>query len=264
MIVEFRVGNLLASAGFQALAPAAGGAAEAGAPYPATDPGTTTEAEALAARLEERIAGTLAAGEAGLAARALRLDGSGGGIASVAEGYRRLDGDVPRYYGGFEDDILRHPDDFGGAVAIYEVEHRVAPGEESDPSVLSRLFEFADEAAAAGFLAARPGSLTDDPFVTNGAVMEMGAPLGEESLAVAIDLATPDGGRAEGHGVYGRVGARVVFVLVEAGARPELGLVEGLAAAQVACVAAWGCEPVTIPEALLAGGMGDVGGSWAS
>jgi hypothetical protein len=49
-----------------------------------------------------------------------------------------------------------------------------------------------------------------------------------------------------------RVGAMVATVFLEATLRPDLAIVAELAAAQVACLEAGACQPVPVPEALLA------------
>ena len=251
--VVFRRDNVIGSAGFEVLGNTPS-APPAAAPGPALV-ATVATVETLAARLLAKVDATLGAGDPGLPVLALRLDRATVPVVYEREGYRIRDGEAPPFCGGVADDILARPAIFASVEEVYEVEQQLQVGEEpaaTNPYYLLRVIRFADEAAAAAFLATYPAMLATGAGSVSGAAPVAGTvlDLGDESLALAYGAGAADGPPAA-YEIDVRVGATVVTVYLGSTLRPDLAIVEALARAQVACLDVAVCPPLPVPEALL-------------
>ncbi len=271
-IVIFQSGNLLVDAGFFADVPEEGATPEAspaaGHAALSSPAATVAELETLGRRQLARMETVLASGSPNLPALLLRLgDDPLAATADYSEGYRLLDGELPPYYAGRDDDIIADPATYTGAVAAYELEERFQRGEEEAPGdyyFLTRLFAFPDEAAAASFMASRPDALATGGFakVSDAApdarqelLTDAATDLGDESLAFSFVRAFEgDENQYTGYEVFVRVGSTVAAVSLEGPPDMPLEQVAEIAAAQAACLQAGACPyALAVPEAFLAG-----------
>ena len=264
----YQTGDLIVDTGFftsipeGAATPQATPAANATLSSPAA---TVAELEALGQRQLARIESVFADGSPNLPALLLRLgDDPLAATADYSEGYRLLDGEVPPYYAGRDDDIIADPATLTGADAAYELEESFQRGEElttGDYYFLTRLFAFPDESTAVDFLASRPDALATGGFLkvsdaAPGAREDLlpgeVTDLGDESLAFSFVRAFTDGSQGVGYEVYVRVGETVAAVSLEGPPDMPLQQVTELAAAQAACLEAGSCpDALPVPEALL-------------
>jgi hypothetical protein len=268
--LNFLTGDLLVDTGFVTDIPGA-------AATPAATPGAVDEALAsTAATLAElealghsqlaRIEKVLTDGSPNLPALLLRLgEDHLAATADYSEGYRLLDGEVPPYYAGRDDDIIADPVLLTGADSAYELEESFQRGEElstGDYYFLTRLFAFPDEETAATFMASRPDALASGGFAkvsdaAPGAREDLlpgeATDLGDESLAPSFVRAFTDGTQSIGYEVYVRVGKTVAAVSLEGPPIMPLQQVTELAAAQAACFEAGACpNALPVPAAIVA------------
>lgn len=268
--VIFQTGSLLVEVGFgvdvydDAGSPVATPvAAASGLESPA---GTVDELEALGRRQLERIEDVRANGAPKLSDLLLRIgDDPLAASWDYTEGYRLLDGEIPPYYNGFEDDILADPNASIGAEAILELEERFVVGEDpedGDPYFVSRIYAFPDEAAATAFMDGREAA-----FETGGIDLITGVnqeeseeilmpgevtDLGDQSMAFSFVIAD-DLGSAEGYMIFVRVDGVVAWVWLEAPIEMTIDLLADIAAAQADCLAAGACpDAYPVPDGYLA------------
>lgn len=262
--VVFQSANLFISAGFfrpaAERAPAAATPAD-GTPEPRA--ATLAELESLARRQVARIEAFRRDGAPDLPNLVLRVGESPPEVtAFYSEGYRLLDGEIPPYYGGFEDDILADPAATAGAVAAYELEEKFQYGDEpapGDPYLLIRLYQFPEEDAASAFVAGRSEALANGGFqLATGAAPGSGSDLlpgvatdlGDESLAFLFVRQFIDD-RATGYEIYVRVGDVVAAVSIEGPPGMPIDTTAEIAAAQTACLEAGSCSgALPVPTAL--------------
>ena len=226
-----------------------GDAADSATP-PAVPAEAIAQVEAMAARLMERIEQVLAGESPNLSNRTLRFGGEDAPIAFASEGYRRLDGDDPPYYGGYEDDFPGAADEFADVMAAYELNQGLQlPG---DPYYTVRLLQFASEDQAVEYIE-RARHLDRNPFGTPAEVVDDAQVVGDESVILAYRDEPEPGQAIAGFVVYARVGANALVLLLEAGQPPALTTVEDLAADQAACLETESCpSAVPVPAALVA------------
>jgi hypothetical protein len=179
------------------------------------------------------------------------VGGADAAIAFSSEGYRRLDGDDPPYYGGYEDDVPGEGDAFADVAAAYELNQGVQ-GDENSFYYVVRLLQFADAEQAGAYLA----RLRDEGLSPAGTPVEEIAAaqaLGDKSWTINYGAESEPGYPVEGIAVHARVGATTLMLLPEGDARPNLAVVETLAAGQAVCLAGETCPPwVSLGAALLA------------
>ena len=107
--------------------------------------------EKMAERLLERIDTVLAGDTPGLSNRTLRLSQAMTPIAFSSEGYRRLNGDDPPYYNGYEDDFPGVDGRFVKVASAYELNQGLQlPG---DPYYVVRLLVFSNAGDATDYIA---------------------------------------------------------------------------------------------------------------
>ncbi|MGH2559891.1 MAG: hypothetical protein ACRDJH_12565, partial [Thermomicrobiales bacterium] len=207
------------------------------------------DGEKLARRLLERVESTLDEGCPGLGSQVLRL--TGGEIVPSADYYLLRDGEALPIYGESAADVDAW---MAAAAGIdqtdgYQLWQQIAAGgAETDDDVwyLVELLRFADENAAAGWLAD-----TEDRIGRNAAFeaveIDAGAPeVGDESIGYTLEAA--DGG-ARYRGISPRVGDTVAAIDVIAPETPPAEVVEAFAESQAACLGKTGCvEPLPLPD----------------
>ena len=260
--VAFQSGNLFVAIGFFRIVEVA--ATPVASPAVVTDPSpsaaTFAELESFGERQLARIDSVRTAGAPDLPNLVLRVGADPRAAATFySEGYRLLNGEVPRYYGGFKDDILADPAVTTGAVAVYELEEAFQT-ETSEAYLLVRLYAFPDEVTATEFMASRPETLATGGFaLASHAAPEAGSELlpgeatdlGDESLAFSFVRAFTDGARFEGYEVFVRVGSIVAAVSLEGPPEMPLEQVADIAVAQAACLEAGACLEALPESAVL-------------
>jgi hypothetical protein len=200
--------------------------------------------EAMAVRLLERIDRTIAGDSPNLSNRIVRLSDDVG-LALSTEGYRRLDGDDPSYYGGYQDDF---PGEGAAntAVTAYELNQGIAhPG---DPYFVVRILEFVDADGATAYLD-EVQSRGLSPAGTPAETVAGAATIGDASLTIAYEAEFEPGQVVAGYAVYVRVEATAFMLLVESAAQaPDLAVVGSLAETQARCIQSDDCpESVGYP-----------------
>ncbi len=232
--LTLRLGRVVASTGVIDFAPADLATPDAARPE------VIAQVEAMGARLLERIEAAIAGGSPALSNRTLRLDGEQVPIAFATEGYRRLNGDDPPYYNGYQDDFPGPGDAFSAVVAAYELNQGVQAA--GDPYYVVRLLVFAGAGEAAAHLdAVRAAELS--PAGTPAEVVDSAEALGDESWTIAYRAEFEPGQTIAGVAVHARSGASVVMLLWEGADAPDPAAVVALAAAQVTCLDAEDCPP---------------------
>ncbi len=215
-------------------------------------PPTVDELEALAARLETRVVAAEAGEAPGLSRLALRLEGDG---ASAAEDRYLLLGGEPlvraNESAAAREQRMRA---YGGAVdafSAYQAFPAGGAGSGDDLYFQTDLLRFADAAAAAAYLTSEPARLAGGATVSDLVERPIPAGLGVEA-AVSYRSIRANGEPAIVERVYARVGAVVARVYMVGRTVPS-GVVDALAAAQVACLEAGSCPAVPAPEEIFAG-----------
>ena len=209
------------------------------------------EAEALAARLLERIELVLNDGAPGLSNQVVRLTGEE--VASSVDSYLILDGDaIPIYRETARDTKAREQDAADADVtdAYWLREQIVARGEV--PKVIVRyvveLRRFVDDVAARDWLAGVEQDIEGIGDYEDLVIDEDAPTFGDESLAFS---ATSANGTDRYRSVSLLVGATVAWIDVVGSEMPPATAVEALAEAQAACLEEGGCpEPLPLPDEL--------------
>ena len=209
------------------------------------------DAEALAGLLLERVEATLDGDGAGLSSQVARLAGEA--IVPSADHYLLRDGEALPLYGESRRDTNGRED---AAADIdqtdgYRLWQQIAAGDdgtEDDGWFLVELLRFADDDAAADWLADTEDRIGDNPAFADLEIDEEAPTAGEES--VAYTLKTEDGS-ARYRGIALRVGETVATIDVIAPETPPAEVVAALANAQAACLDDGGCvEALPLPDDL--------------
>ncbi len=228
-----RRGNIVASAGLIALWRGDDLATAAALPDNAS-----SVVEKMAERLLERIDTVLAGDTPGLSNRTLRLSQAMTPIAFSTEGYRRLNGDDPPYYNGYEDDFPGPDGRFGDVTTAYELNQGLQA--EGDPYYVVRLLVFPDANGAADYVAdARAAGLS--PAGTPAEELAGATQHGDSSWTVAYSAEPEPGVRIEGIAVFAHLDETALMLLWEGASAPSPELVRDLAAAQISCLTADTC-----------------------
>jgi len=217
------------------------------------------ELEALADILLARMQATLATGGSGLGARALRLDGDADTIPFHDEAYERRDGTTVPYVAEPPDLLAAREVQYGVATDVYTVYQALVSGDiepDDDPYLVLRLYRFADDAAATGWLAALPDQLRSQP---DGYIeitpLVGGLAAGDESLSLAYAFNAANGLVTQGYLIAVRVGPVVARVQIDSLPPPPFTAIQALAETQALCLSdatGWECpDSVDIPTALL-------------
>ena len=231
-----RRGNIVASAGLIALWRGDDLVTTAALPDNAN-----SVVEKMAERLLERIDTVLAGDAPGLSNRTLRLGGDDIPIAFATEGYRRLDGDDPAYYNGFEDDFPGPDGRFDAVTSAYELNQGLQM--EGDPYYVVRLLVFPDANGAADYVAdVRAAGLS--PAGTPAEELAGATQHGDSSWTVAYSAEPEPGVRVEGIAVFAHLGETALMLLWEGASAPAPELVRELATAQISCLTADTCAAV--------------------
>ena len=241
--VSVRRGNVIAATGWIVFT-------DAGDGDTLTDIGPAEIAliESMGARLVERVDRARSGASPGLAQRTLRFATGDEPIAFSTEGYRRLDGDDPPYYGGYADDFPGDNQSFAPVSAAYEINQGLAlPG---DPYYVTRLLQFGTAQDAAAYLAdvrAAGGS----PLDTSAEPVEGPATLGDDAVMFRYEAQPEPGVTVVGYAIYARAGTTAFMLALDsAGDEPNAGAVADLALSQLACLGDEPCPARPVPEQL--------------
>jgi hypothetical protein len=208
------------------------------------------QAEALAARLMERIESVRAGNAPGLSSMAVRLTGEN--VAPYADDYILLDGQIVRAYGQSQQDAILQT--YVSAVDretdSFRMQQQLTAGTdapEDDGWLFVNLTRFADEATAQAWLAGTQQRLTTNPDFANFQIAP-GPTLADESITYTVSGAD---GQYQYRGATMRAGTIVVTIDVAAPTAPDPAAVDAILAHQAACLTQGGCDgPLAVPPAL--------------
>ena len=199
------------------------------------------EVEALAERLLERIEATIEDGGPGLGTQVPRL--AGDGIVTTADQYALLDGEAIAGFGESPDEAR------GRARAAADVDQTdgyrlwqqlFAGEEEPDDDVWYQVdvWRFADEDAAADWLAGTEDRVESNQDLTNLDLDDGPAAAGDESIVYTVET---EDGSVRFRSVALRVGNTVAVIDLSGPETPPAEAVEALAEAQADCLDEGAC-----------------------
>jgi hypothetical protein len=220
------------------------------------------EAETLANRLRDRIEATLDDGAPGLGSRVSRLTGSD--VVPSADYYLIRDGEAIVLYGESTEQATARSDAAAeiGQTDGYRLWQQIAAGKDGaddDVWYLIELDRFADEDAAAEWLAGTEERVEANTALANLEVDRDAPTFGDESFAYTVE--TSDG-TYRYRSVTLRVGKTIALVDVGAPETPPAEAIAMSVKAQAACLESGGCaQPLALPETLkdFLAGLGESG-----